>query len=322
VNKGVAVADYRFSAKDMLALTMKSTEATEEKPSEKVYTIPSVVFYTSDEAKLNSAGDLRRAHKLNLNLGSRVTKVTPTSEDFIIDLTTDTGIANFKVMVEDILLPALELSNKTAISELISLKGLKSAFNLFGLQLAPTYGISSLNNPVSIENFLKLVGEFNKLDKVIENSLRVRTVSGKVVKWGDLFFLYNLIVNNEAYGDNRLTPLFQDYIKDMETIAYDYFKFAKKVDSGEVDIFNIDQENENIRGKLKREQDQNIIYLTTQVGGRAELGAQTLRIFNSDYVINTITPSLDFKESLHYQTVLGIRALLRSQNLIINYNCE
>ena len=149
-----------------------------------MYTIPSVVFYTSDEAKLNSAGDLRRAQKLNLNLGNRVTKVTPTSEDFIIDLTTDTGIANFKVMVEDILLPALELSNKTAISELVSLKGLKSAFNLFGLQLAPTYGISSLNNPVSIENFLKLVGEFNKLDKVIENSLRVRTVSGKVVKMG------------------------------------------------------------------------------------------------------------------------------------------
>ena len=38
----------------------------------------------------------------------------------------------------------------------------------------------------------------------------------------------------------------------METIAYDYFKFAKKVDSGEVDIFNIDQENENIRGNAQK----------------------------------------------------------------------
>ena len=78
---------------------------------------------------------------------------------------------------------------------------------------------------------------------IFKQKEKLKNSYGEELKWRDLFYIYNLAVNNERYGDKRLTPLFRDYIKERGSLALDYIEFYSKVDNGDVDIFYYDLYN-------------------------------------------------------------------------------
>ena len=88
---------------------------------------------------------------------------------------------------------------------------------------------------------------FNDLDVNENTSSLVTNVKGDLLQWRDLFYVYNLLVNNERYGDKSLTPLFQDYLKESDSLGYNYVMFSAKLDSGELDVFNVSVSHNNLR---------------------------------------------------------------------------
>lgn len=224
--KGADTSQYKFSVKQLLGQLNES----------------SFQVYTDDNAKTAP-----------LNKNNFVASVKKESgDDFIIDLTTDFGIANFKRMMENLVLPILTNSTKSGLGKNLRTKSVKNPYGLFTTQIVSTFGLSSLDSDVNIEKYQELLNQFNEVDIVSEN--KIKNIHGTEVRYQDLFYLYNLIVNNEAYGDNRLTPILQDYVKDPTTIGYQYLNYSREVDMRKIDIFKMEVDptviNENEKESL------------------------------------------------------------------------
>ena len=86
------------------------------------------------------------------------------------------------------------------------------------------------------EKIEKLTQIFNELDINTSSDLSLP----ENMKWRQVLYIYNLLVNNEKYGDKRLTPLLEDYIKEPDSAGFDFVKYSYKLDSGEVPVFLID----------------------------------------------------------------------------------
>jgi len=303
----INISDFKFSVKALL----KKADLKE------------IPVYTSSVSKVYSKEELKDAKKAKItNVTDYQTIITADGDsDIIIDLSTDHGIANFKQIFEEVFFAVLEKSKDSSITDILTTKNIRNILGLFGSQITPTYNISSLNNPISIENFLKLLNEFNGLDSKVSNEHKLVNIKGQTMKWQDLLYVYNLITNYESYGDNRLTPFFEDYVKDTSTIAHSYLAYSTMVDRGEVDVFGIDEENLDIKAVLKRQQINNIFLLSLHKNGFLKIGTDNLRTKNTDFVINTILPKLGFQEGVDYQIAMAIQSLIRNRNLIINYNC-
>ena len=145
-----------------------------------------------------------------------------------------------------------------------------------GNQIIPTFNVSDLNSPVNMEKFQELLANFNEVDQKVENSLRIINSENKRLPYKDLFYIYNLVVNNELYGNKRLTPLFDDYIKAEASIGRDYLNFSTLVDSGKVNVFEIDDVfDETLQEDLKNLIDSgNTInhYIGFEISGLVHLG--------------------------------------------------
>lgn len=189
-------------------------------------------LYTSDDARIvNNVKD------------NEILVPLDTEEDHIISLTTPQGIANFKRLMEDVLLPLLK-TKSGILTDSLRLTNGYNLLGLYGTSITSTFGLSSLNNPVSVDKFQKLLKEFNELDTKAETKGLVQNNNNEDLKWRDLFYLYNLIVNNEKYGDLRLTPLFQDYVKEQDSLGFSYIDFYKQIDSGNVNILTYESDLE------------------------------------------------------------------------------
>jgi len=190
-------------------------------------------MYTSDEGRLLS------------NVPSSSTEISlGSTNETIISLNSAYGVANFKKLMEEVLLPILQ-TKSGVLTDSLRISNSYSLLGLPGTAITSTFGLSSLNNAVSIDKFQKLVKEFNDLDYNKNTKGLIKDANGKPLKWRDLFYLYNLLVNNEKYGDLRLTPLMQDYIKEQDSLGFDYISFFKKLDTGEINLLTADSNLQN-----------------------------------------------------------------------------
>jgi hypothetical protein len=301
--------NYSFSVKQLL-----------DKLGEKSFKV-----YTSNNAKSLESTNAKATKLIELGKG----------EDFIIDLTTDFGIANFKKMMEVLVLPILKKSEKNKTGEFLRTQAVRNPYGMFTTQIVPTFGLSSLDNSVNVAKYQDLLYNFNQIDFQIEESLVIKNSEDVRVKYTDLFFIYNLIVNNEQYGDKRLTALMQDYVKDRRSIAYKYLNFSRSVDLRDVDIFEFDiesgglttEEYEELLHKFNSNLENDIIF--TALNNRGKLNvkksdsglSREIVLKNSDFVINTFMDVTDSKDTKKYTDFTSFRALLRDSNLIINFKC-
>lgn len=176
-------------------------------------------LYTSSSAQKNSE---KEKHSVVVDIND--------DSNPLISLENNEGIANFKNAFEQLLLPILQsnLKNNNFLK-------LENTINPFGIQtshVAPTVATSNINVPALVKQFQKALKTFDELDTSFDINYQIKNNLSEFVKWKDIIFVYNLIVNNERYGDKRITPLLQNYMHDKNSLGYDYIKFWSRIDNG------------------------------------------------------------------------------------------
>lgn len=294
--------------------------------------IKNFAVYMTDDARNIDVNTIKETTKDIRIVNSEDTDPT------IISLNTNYGIANFKRIMEEILLPMLQ----TKSSELSKSLRVQSSFNAFGLRgntITSVFPLSSMTNPVAKDRAIKLLKAFNELDINRETQGLILNSNGQELKWRDLFYTYNLLVNNEKYGNLRLTPLFQDYVKEKDSLGYDYVKFSSKVDSGKVDLFDalIDLENNpdyisadadekrKMEAIAKQELDNDIVFYAYNTGGRLYVKnegrpKELLSVSNPDFaIVTSITATPESKK--RWKELNDIMNLIKSRGFIIKFEC-
>ena len=86
-------------------------------------------------------------------------------ENLIVTLDTDHGIANFKKVMESLVLPILNSpAYSSELVDSLTLKSLKTQYGIPMTAIVSTFSMGQLNNPVNIDKFQKLITDFNDLD--------------------------------------------------------------------------------------------------------------------------------------------------------------
>ena len=235
--------------------------------------------------------------------------------------------------MENVLYDILK-NNEEPISNSLRIIKVKNHYGNSSNQIVSNFPISQLNSPVNADKFQVLLDEFNDLDR--KAKVKIKNAFNKNLTWKDLFYVYNLIVNNESYGDKRLTPLFEDYIKDKNTLGYDYLNFASDVDGGKIDVLSVedqlnfakgqnnltDDQVVELRQELTTKLENDILFTVFQKNGELilknpnlTLGKKgeivQLKLLNADYPINS---SMDFTLSTEreaYKETLDLLQAIR-----------
>ena len=170
-----------------------------------------------------------------------------------INLNTVSGIASFKRFVEDVVIPHLKTNvviggNNTFVQNLIPYANISGDRIITGWKLP----LDMMNIDASPNTKLLFANILSDFDLIANQS-----VFG--MKIGDIFYLYNLIVNKDGYGRSSLTRLFENTINsgDTESLAYKFNDYISKLDSGELELnpdvdeakYRIRRMDKNFRGK-------------------------------------------------------------------------
>ena len=135
-------------------------------------------------------------------------------------------------------------------------------------------------------------------------------------------------MNNERYGDKRLTPLFRDYVKEPGSLAADYMEYYAKVDIGSIDILNSDLLNnpeyqngtEEQRQVIKDNYDETLIkdmlfYMFNDRGDLINIGVS---LINPDFIILS---NVDGQYDSSYEKMKQILNKINLGGFVINFEC-
>ena len=140
----------------------------------------------------------------------------------------------------------------------------------------------------------------------------------------DLFFMYNLIVNKDRFGSDRLTRLLSNYVQDINSVAKDYYQFYSDIDSRQIPLFDenmpLDKKMKeaiefgilNTNGILKTRRD------SFQEGEIVEGPTKSLPNPNFNLVTAVNTTAVDYVKNNALRTLLKY---VQNNNLLIQFNC-
>ena len=164
----------------------------------------------------------------------------------IFDLTDAEGIRTFKYLFENYILKDIlkkEYKNNAFVKNLQLVLDKKSTnreiFEKSKSYIKLKINMKNLTNPSDINLYFEILNGFNVLS---DQNSPIVNVYGKPIKWGELLYVYNLIVNKDKFGPNKLTKIFEDYMQKENSIAYKLAMHYSKFDSNKKDI-NIDPKN-------------------------------------------------------------------------------
>ena len=152
-------------------------------------------------------------------------------DGYQISLDSVTGVASFKRFVEDVIVPGLKTNIQFAgnrfINNLIPYANISGDRIITGWKLP----LDMMNIDASPNTKLLFANILSDFDSISNQS-----VYG--MKIGDIFYLYNLIVNKDGYGRSSLTRLFENTINsdDTTSLAYQFNEFISKLDAGEIEL--------------------------------------------------------------------------------------
>lgn len=155
----------------------------------------------------------------------------------VISLNTTHGITMFKRVMEDLILPILQRKGNSEFLDSLKLENVKNPFGLSGDAIVSIHSLQELNSASSLAQFEKLLNDFDSLDTKDDLKGILKNNVGSAMKVRDIFFLYNLIVHQEKYGNKRLTPILESYMKETNSLGYDYVRYYSEVDRGNIDLF-------------------------------------------------------------------------------------
>lgn len=153
---------------------------------------------------------------------------TSNREEEYIQLDDVFGRASFKRIMEKYIIP--DLKNKYPNNRFLSdlMYGfVKTSFGVRDFVKLPI-DLNNVSGELSENLFTEYVNGFNSIRKDTYMNTKI----------GDLFFVYNLLVNNNGFGPQTLTRLFEDSIKDNDpdSVISKFSEFESKLPSLDIDF--------------------------------------------------------------------------------------
>ena len=209
-------------------------------------------------------------------------------ERYSVKLNTQEGIATFKLVVENYIIPALksdpDFKNNMFIQHLRRDAVADTGSQEFIRKYAFPFSLTNIEKGSTFEKLYEsIVKSFNRdMYKDIGAKFGIGSWS-----LGDLFFVYNLIVNKEGMGKSSMTKIFEDsinYGNEVKT-AESYYNYIKMLDSVGFDLnelrYNIDDlkmrlaESSSARnygvGTDKTDKKNPVILITKDLGGKIRI---------------------------------------------------
>ena len=100
----------------------------------------------------------------------------------------------------------------------------------------------NLTDPTQTALYYNVLGAFNDL---ANKNTTLKNVSGKDIKWGDILYMYNLVINKDRFGSDKMTKIFETYAMNENSMPYKLSQYYSRYDSGLYDK-NIDESLNNI----------------------------------------------------------------------------
>lgn len=235
------------------------------------------------------------------------------NEDLMIDLNDPKSFINFKTMMESNIIPYLKQITKNEDIKNSFISGLvvrgstkKDERTYLSTKLRP----SVADNPKNLEIMEKYQEGFDALSNI---DLKI---GDKIYNPQDLLFIYNLIINKDRPGSDRLTIFFKNYVSNVNSESSSFYKFISDIDSDEIDIFtpeNISKYKDAIifgvlaeNNELKKSSDHDSIILK-------------YNNVNESLVTAISSSTSDLKYIQMVNTIMG---LIKNNNILIKFNCE
>ena len=147
-----------------------------------------------------------------------------------------TGIASFKIYMEQYLIPALKQkygkhsANRNAFIESLQLGAMENHDGTISKYYKLPISMMNIDANASIE------AQYNNFLNAF-NDIAGYTVNGW--KIGDLFYLYNLIVHKDGFGQNSLTRIFEDLVSgDDDLLVNRYNEWVSQLDENAESAIN------------------------------------------------------------------------------------
>lgn len=178
--------------------------------------------------------------------------VTESKVDNNWQIRTKEDILSFKYLFENTIIPLLkqgktwEYRNGQVFEKQdITLKNndFIKALQITTRHDTPIYTVDL--NMLTIENSTDSQQKFQKYSSALQKLSTIKFGDKTIADW---FILYNLIINKNQYGANRLTTLFDTFLKsDTSTdLLNDYFDYVSKLDYESDVSLDIDSEQKNL----------------------------------------------------------------------------
>lgn len=186
---------------------------------------------------INQSG-IQIPYKSGTTILNNLRQAVTASEDGLLRFNSLGDVASFKYLFENTIIPALKegiiydyqdgqvvkvqnstLSSNKFIQSLI--KGDNKGIPLYKCNLDMMTIDNSPLSKIKFQNYVKGLQELQKI-KINNNSISL----------ADLFVLYNLIVNKDQYGSDRMTTLFDTMVQSKNELSLinKYFKFVGDLD--------------------------------------------------------------------------------------------
>lgn len=270
--------------------------------------------------------------------------------DVEINLTSDIGVANFKIFMENLILPYIKIMGKDNdklekfLNNVLLVKSY-SPLGLFTYQIGTYAGVNNAKSEYNRDLADQFIAAFNILDSELgdviideeELDLRIQNKNGEYLDFRDLFYLYNIFVTNERFGEKTLTATFKEYIG--TDLAMDWNNFYNTIEEQGLDLETLVVDNYlektlNISDPEARKslKDNLRIFYGFQSKGKVKYESggdlrKELRLPNKSFPFalslemaesNTSTS----KKAKNYTKAFKLLERVKSNILTININCE
>lgn len=195
---------------------------------------------------INQLNDIKIPYPKGTKLINIYRQQIESNDDGLIEFKSISDIASFKYVFENVIIPKLRSGQifdyDGSVFRWKEDPGLKSNPFIQSL-LQDTYkGVPIYKSDLNMLSYDKTPDGFVKFQKYSKGLFDLQHVYINKVPLSDLFMLYNLIVNQNQYGNSRFTTLFKNIVSsgNRKNLINDYFEYIGKLDwDGDLESLDI-----------------------------------------------------------------------------------